>query len=182
MPKAHPRPWHLGSVFGDGPRRPLDREQRARFRFLLNAHRRARRLTPHAELVGNALVRRLGVDGRLDPSHETIAEDIGCCTRTVRRALDALRGLGLLIWQRRLARAGLAVSQISNAYCLTLMANLPAIYGKPSGGQNVRQINPLIHQGITYLPPMSDRDREAARDALARRRRVVEERLLTRGA
>jgi hypothetical protein len=53
---AHPRPYHAGSLFGDGPRRPLDREQRARFRFVLTAHRRARRLTPHAELIGNALV------------------------------------------------------------------------------------------------------------------------------
>jgi hypothetical protein len=59
-PKVHPRPWHRGSVFGDGPRLPLDREQRARFRYLLNAHRRVRRLTPLTELIGNALVRRLG--------------------------------------------------------------------------------------------------------------------------
>jgi hypothetical protein len=64
-PKVHPRPWHCGSVFGDGPRRPLDRERRARFRYLLNAHRRVRRLTPLTELIGNALVRRLGVDGQL---------------------------------------------------------------------------------------------------------------------
>src|SRR4051794_13801718 len=56
MPTAHPRPWHRDSRFGDGPRRPLDREQRARFRFLLNAHRRAGHLTPHAEMVGDALV------------------------------------------------------------------------------------------------------------------------------
>jgi hypothetical protein len=40
----HPRPWHRGSVFGDGPRRPLDREQRARIKYLLNAHSGWRRL------------------------------------------------------------------------------------------------------------------------------------------
>ena len=41
MSNAHPRPWHRGSIFGDGPRRALDRDQRARFRFLLAAHYRA---------------------------------------------------------------------------------------------------------------------------------------------
>jgi len=35
--------------------------------------------------------RRLGVDGQLDPSHDTIADDVGCCARTVRRALAALK-------------------------------------------------------------------------------------------
>jgi AraC-like DNA-binding protein len=115
MPNPHPRPWHRGSVFGVGPRRPLDRERRARYRYLLNAHRRARRLTPLTELIGDALVRRLGVDGQLDPSHDTIAEDVGCSSRTVRRALAALRALGLLMWQCRLVRDGWRTAQTSNA-------------------------------------------------------------------
>src|SRR3954453_7348819 len=120
MPNAHPRPWHRDSVFGDGPRRPLDREQRARFRYLLNAHRRAHRLTPLTEIVGNALVRRLGVDGQLDPSHDTLAADAGCCSRTVRRVLAAMRALGLVLWQCRLVRVGTRVIQTSNAYALAL--------------------------------------------------------------
>jgi len=41
----HPKPWHRGSVFGDGYRCPLDREKRARFRYLLNAWHRGGRLT-----------------------------------------------------------------------------------------------------------------------------------------
>jgi hypothetical protein len=139
MPKAHP--WRRHSVFGDGPRRPLDREQRARFRFLLNAHRRAHRLTPHAELVGNALVRRLGVDGQLDPAHETIAEDAGCCARTVRRALAALKALGLVMWQCRLVRAGWRVAQTSNSYLLVPggAGTLPTGPALCCGGQSVRQ-------------------------------------------
>jgi len=60
MSANHPRPWHRGSVFGVGPRRPLDREQRARFRFLLLAHARAGRLSPKAQWVGEALLKRLG--------------------------------------------------------------------------------------------------------------------------
>lgn len=111
MPTAHPHPWRRDSLFGDGPRRRLDREQRARFRFLLNAHRRARRISPLGEQIGSAMVRRLGVDGQLDPAHETIAGDVGCCSRTVRRALEALKALGLVIWQRRLVRAGWRTEQ-----------------------------------------------------------------------
>jgi hypothetical protein len=161
MPNPHPRPWHRGSVFGDGPRRRLDREQRARFRYLLNAHRRAHRLTPLTELVGNALVRRLGVDGQLDPSHDTIGEDAGCSSRTVRRALVALRVLGLLVWQRRILRAGPCVDQTSNAYMLLTPD------GNPTGGQNVRQTKTLINQGLTYSPIEKERRKAALKDLAA---------------
>src|SRR6185312_14417570 len=121
--------WHRDSLFGPGPRRPLDREQRARFRFLLSAHRRARRITPLAEHVGEAMVRRLSVDGRCDPCHDTLAEHVGCAARTVRRALDALRALGLVLWQRRIVRDGWRVSQTSNAYLLVpnAVSNPPVI-------------------------------------------------------
>jgi hypothetical protein len=71
-------------------------------------------------MIGTALVRRLGVDGQLDPSHDTIAGDVGCCSRTVRRALEALKGLGLVLWQRRLVRVGWRTAQTSNAYLLAL--------------------------------------------------------------
>ena len=107
----HPRPWHRGSVFGDGHRRPLDREQRARFRFLLNMHHRFGRLTRAARDVGEALVRRLGADGRCDPTHATLASDAACDARTVRRATAALRDLGMLRWQTRLVRAGWRAEQ-----------------------------------------------------------------------
>lgn len=122
MPNPHPRPWHSGSVFSDGPRHRLDREQRARFRFLLNAHRRARHLTPNAELVGSTLLRRLGTDGQLDPTHDRLASDVGCCPRTVRRALATLKMLGLVVWQCRIARSGDCINQISNAYVLIPVA------------------------------------------------------------
>jgi hypothetical protein len=159
MPNPHPRPWHRGSTFGDGPRRRLDREQRARFRFLLNAHRRARHLTPLSELIGSALVRRLGVDGQLDPSHERLADDVGCCARTVRRALAALKTLGLVMWQCRIVRAGLCIDQTSNAYVLLTP------HDNPTGGQNVRQTKTLINQGLTYSP--IEKERRTAREGLA---------------
>jgi hypothetical protein len=180
MPSPHPRPYHAGSLFGDGPRRPLDREQRAQFRFLLAAHRRARRLTPHAEMVGSALVRRLAVDGQCDPAHDTIAADVGCCARTVRRALEALKAVGLLIWQRRLVRDGWRTSQTSNAYVLVPsgIGTLPAAPAKRSGGQTDRE----TRLESSLLPPASPQAVADARAALAKRRASVEARLLNKGA
>src|SRR3954452_22691518 len=140
MPTSHPRPWRRGSVFGDGRRVPLDRERRARFRFLLSAHRRARRLTPTAELVGTALLKRLGADGQCDPSHATLAADTGCSARTVGRATAAMRNLGLLRWDQRLVRNQWRAEQTSNAYELVPAAVSAMVLPMPRcGGQNGRE-------------------------------------------
>ena len=121
MPK-----WRRASIFGDGPRVPLDRNGRARFSFLLDAHHRTGRLTRAARDVGRALLKRLGVDGQCDPSHATLADDAGCCVRTVERACGAIQAIGLLFWQRRLVRDGSRVDQTSNAYVLTpALATVP---------------------------------------------------------
>src|SRR5215217_5437094 len=138
---AHPCPWRRGSVFGDGRRVPLDRERRARIRFLLTAHRRARQLTPTAELVGTALLKRLGADGQCDPSHATLAADVGCSARTVGRATATMRDLGLLRWDQRLVRSGWRAEQTSNAYELVPATTVPAmVLPVPRcGGQNGRE-------------------------------------------
>jgi hypothetical protein len=185
MPTPHPHPYHAGSLFGDGPRRPLDREQRARFRFLLTAHRRARRLTPHAELIGNALVKRLSTDGQCDPGHDTIAADVGCCARTVRRALDALKALGLVIWQRRIVREGWAVRQVSNAYLLVpIKAQVAPIFrAVRTGGQTGRQTLQLDISSVQQaVPEVSERERREAREVMAQRQAVIQARLLNRGS
>jgi hypothetical protein len=179
MPVSHPRSWRRDSLFGAGPRRPLDREQRARFRFLLNAHRRVGRLTRAGKDVGEALVKRLGVDGQLDPSHDTLAGDAGCSDRTVRRALDAMKALGLVIWQRRLVRTGWRTEQTSNAYLLALTENPPPIQPVRCGGHSVRQTrSDMIHNSMS-MP--SAAEVAEAQAALAQRRAVIEARLLTRG-
>jgi hypothetical protein len=67
------------------------------------------------------LLRCLGQDGRLDPSHAFLAGCAACHESTVRRALQRLRGLGLVGWVRRLARdarSGWRCEQVSNAYVL----------------------------------------------------------------
>jgi hypothetical protein len=140
MSTSHPRPWRHGSLFGDGRRVPLDRERRARFRFLLSAHRRARRLTPTAELVGTALLKRLGTDGQCDPAHATLATDVGCSARTVGRATAAMRDLGLLRWDQRLVRNRWRAEQTSNAYELVPTAAPVTVLPMPRcGRQNGRE-------------------------------------------
>lgn len=142
MPKEHPRPWRTGSVFGAGKRRPLDREQRARFRFLLRAHTRAGRLPAKHEWVGEALLKRLGTDGQCDPAHATLASDAGCSSRTVRRATAVMRSLGLLQWSTRLVRSGWRTEQTSNSYELVPnAAPLPLC----CGGQSGRETGSKIH-------------------------------------
>jgi hypothetical protein len=123
MSTSHPRPWHRTSVFGPGPRVSLDREQRAQFKAKLKLQRRPGRLTIAAAEVGRVLVDMLGSDGRLDPSHETLAACAAVHVETVRRALDQLHQFGFVaLIVRRLARFGSAVRQISNAYALAVPA------------------------------------------------------------
>jgi hypothetical protein len=116
MPK-----WRKNSIFGDGPRVRLDRNGRARFRFLVRMHRGGNRLTANDMDVAEVLVSSLGDDGRLDLAHATIAERALCHPATVRRALGRLRDVGLVYWVRRLVRGpdtGWRCEQGTNAYVL----------------------------------------------------------------
>jgi hypothetical protein len=116
MPK-----WRRDSIFGDGPRVRLDRNGRARFKFLVRLHRGANRLTANDVDVAEVLVSALGDDGRLDLAHATIAERALCHPATVRRGLGRLRDVGLVDWVRRLVRGphtGWRCEQGSNAYVL----------------------------------------------------------------
>ncbi len=124
----HPRPWRRGSVFGDGPRRPLSADERRIWLARAELERKARRLTALHVDVAEALLKRLGVEGQCDPAHATLAEDAGCDPSTVLRALNALRAVGLVTWERRLVRrawhaggqGATRAEQTSNAYELLL--------------------------------------------------------------
>jgi hypothetical protein len=165
------RRWHRDSIFGPGPRRPLDREQRARFRFLLRAHARAGRLPAKQEWVGTALLKRLSAEGRCDPSYDTLAADAGCSARTARRATATIRDLGLLRWQTRLVRTDWRCEQTSNAYELVPTAAAP--HAARCGGHSGRETRKI---DISRCQPA---DRETASAALAQRRAVIEARMLT---
>jgi hypothetical protein len=119
MPNPNRR-WRRDSIFCEGPRQPMDRERKAVWKCRLTMHCRAGRITDAFEKIGLALLRRLGTDGRLDPSHETIAGDAGKSIATVKRALGALQELGLVWWVRRLIREGWRTEQTSNGYALAI--------------------------------------------------------------
>jgi hypothetical protein len=65
------------------------------------------------------------------PSHETLADRANCCVRTVQRALEAARDLGLVTWVERRVRAGWRWLRTSNRYTLTV----------PTTGQKVWREN-----------------------------------------
>ena len=166
----HSRPWHRGSLFGDGPRRPLSADQRRMWIARAELERRASRLTALHVEVGRALLRRLGVDGQCDPTHATLATDAGCGERTIRRALAALRMVGMLAWEQRLVRRAWPMGgpgasraeQTSNAYSLLLpggpIAPPEKRRSRPSqlrlhcGGQVGREVPlKMIHRELPLL-------------------------------
>lgn len=119
------RKWRKGSVFGDGPRVPLDREQKAQFKAKLGLQRRPGRVTQAAEKVGLILVGKIGNDGTLCPSHATLAALAHVEVSAVKRGLERLRLCGFLDWTRRLVRSaatGWRCEQTTNAYVLRVPA------------------------------------------------------------
>jgi hypothetical protein len=116
MENAHPRPWHAGSLFDAGPRRPLSIGDRCLWLGKLSNALKGQQLSGKEFLVGRSLINLLGEDGRLDPSEAYLAERAMVSPSTVWRAKRRLEGLGLLRWQRRLTRAGWRTEQTSCAY------------------------------------------------------------------
>jgi hypothetical protein len=174
--------WHHTSIYGPGPRRPLDREQRARFKFLVKAHRSSGNITADHLSIGFALLQRLGTNGQCDPTHKTLAMAAGCTDRTVRRGLARLRMLGLLRWHRRIVRDGWRVEQTSNAYILAPEAaatpSMPLIRRVIPKGWIPRTGCPPV--AWAEVPPPSAHELAAAQAALAARRAVVMARLAGR--
>lgn len=175
----HPRPWRRGSEYGDGPRRPLSADQRRAWLARAELERRAGRLTALHVEVGRALLKRLGEDGRCDPSHATLAADAGCSPRTVAEALHRFREAGLLDWTRRVVRrdwpeggqGARRAEQTSNAYELLLPMGpvSPAI--RPP---QLRLSDPLRNPSqSTYLPrPIPDPVAKKALEEIAAQRRA----------
>lgn len=79
-------------------------------------HYRERTLTRAFRDVMLTACRFRGPGGVAWPSHATLAERAGCCVRTVQRALDAAKALGLVLWHHRHRREGWRRLRISNLY------------------------------------------------------------------
>jgi hypothetical protein len=176
----HPRPWHRGSVFGDGHRVPMDREKRAVWKARVEIHRRAGRITDGWSYVALALLKRLGSDGRCDPSHETLHNDSGESIDTVKRALKALYELGMVDWLRRVCRDGSQVWQMSNSYLLTLgqRAAVPANRCEADSARGTTKVE--IYKGLPKDPTdrrVFDVPTEDRLKALAALRDVAQRRL-----
>ena len=182
MPTPHPRPWHRNSVFGPGPRLPLCRERRAVWKARVELARRAGRVTDGEAYVGQALLKRLGQDGRCDPSHQTLADDSGESVSTVQRALKAFYACGLVSWVRRLWRNSIRVSQDTNAYLLTLgePPKIPQVRCEGQFGRETGSVDKST--GLLPVLPRSVAEIATAQAALAARRRAIEARLLTKGS
>jgi len=173
-PNPHyPRPWHRGSLFGDGPRRFFGADERRAWLARAEGERRAGRLTALHVDVGRALLMRLGENGRCDPAHATVAADAGCGERTVRRALAGLREAGMLAWEQRVVRrpwpAGGAgatrAEQTSNAYVFLLPTGpiaapvlRPMQFRMPNCGGQVGRETPLKIIP-TEIPTLSEAER-----------------------
>jgi len=81
----------------------------------------SRQITPAFRCVGLALLEYVGRDATCWPTHQTLADRAGTSAKTVQRALDALREVGLLSWQ---ARRSCWNRRMSNLYTLLSPAAL----------------------------------------------------------
>jgi hypothetical protein len=167
--------WHTGSIFGAGPRIPLCREKRAQFKALLLLNRRPGCLTLSAAVVGRVLLDMLGQDGRLDPSHATIAARACVSVATVIRSLAQLRAFGFVTWVRRLVRTAWRAEQTSSAYALAA-PSASAFFPEALFLNRTRLTARAVCKSQEIAPSASDV--EAARAALEHRRRVIAERLM----
>jgi hypothetical protein len=95
-------------------------------------------------------------DGTGWPAHTTLAERARCCVRTVQRALQAGRRLGLVEWTERRVKAAWRWLQTSNAYRLTLPAE-PVQPGIRGGRSTV---------GLAGREGENEQDLEAQRSAI----------------
>ena len=171
--------YHHVSIFGPGPRVPLDREQQAVFRAKLKLARRPGRLTIAGAEIGRVLLNMMGTDGRLDPMLDTIAKKARVCRSTVQRAIDQLKALGFLDWTRRLVRDRDGTRQTSNAYVLMVpkadghfaIVGISKVYKKVArlteGRQLAQEERNTFENGARLLEAMGHHEKAAALRARA---------------
>lgn len=176
------RRWRKGSEFGPGLRAPMNKEQRKVWHVRVETAYGLGRLTSKETRCAHALADRLGRDGQLDPSHATIAAAARASVRTVIRAFEKLRDLGMLRWVNRLVRAADQTRQGSNSYQLMIAERAVSLVPK----QVCQRVRGIPNKILSLVPPAPLPDIMAARAALdrvrrAREREMTEEWLRRRG-
>lgn len=173
--------WRSGSVFGTGPRRPIDADQRLKLRAWAYEAQRKGMICRGTRDLMLGLLRRTGADGGCFPSHATLAAELRCHERTVRTWLATLRDCKALTWTRRMVRDGWRAVQTSSAY---VFGDPPPIVAA-SGGRNARGIKEKKeNKGMAAVSVVAQAlamgwkgTQEQARNALAERARLITERM-----
>ena len=83
--------------------------------------------------------------GEIRPSHRTLAERCKCSVRSVQRALQAGRSLGLVDWCERRVRAAWRWLRASNAYRLMV----PATTGQSVRGREREEKQRRCEKGVS---------------------------------
>lgn len=97
------------------------------------------------------------------PSHATLATRARCSVRTVQRALEAAKGLGLVEWAARRVRAGWRSLRGSNRYVLKLPAGPVRTTGLRDRGVTYQE-EKRAHERRSGSVFAQDRAAEASRD------------------
>ena len=85
------RRYFAASEFGDGLRKPMNRDERGIWLARLDGDLRAGDIEPWYLRLGQAMARELRPDGCLTPSLARLARVVGCSVRTIQRGLQRLR-------------------------------------------------------------------------------------------
>jgi hypothetical protein len=148
----------------------------------VEAEYQAGNLTPHYRAVLIVLLTFRGHGGRIFPSHESIASRVvqsgavrTCCVRTVERALNQARDLGMLWWLPQSRREGWRRLRTSNLYFI----NVPAGPVK-SGRGPVWPRRSTDRQAVSVQGKEERKAYEGPAPSLAAVRKMMEARLAAR--
>jgi hypothetical protein len=110
--------FHKECVFGPGRPEKRTKRQVATYAEAIKRHTARGNLTVCWAFVLYALPSWFNwKDGRCDPSHETIADQVDLSVKTVQRAFAMAKRLGLIGWdQRKVETKGGEICQVTNQY------------------------------------------------------------------
>jgi DNA-binding GntR family transcriptional regulator len=97
------------------------------------------------------------------PSHQTLAERANCCVRTVQRALQRGRDLGLISWVERRVRAGWRWVRTSNRYSFHTTGQ----QARESESRKKKEAKRLTKRPFWQRPPIQEPVRTVAEQLAA---------------